>query len=270
MILVNKENFYIATMRKIHGSPVSPKHTVYGDFRICVVLEGMAVWEIDDCLWEIEQGDIILLSGGQKRQFTNFGEGGFHLCVFSLKRDVFANLQHFIFFLECIKKREYVLKQSPFIWILQEAFEVMESQSPLCYELVSAKLTEFFIKLEKERYYDYRAHEKIDREMLDILDYIDIHLEGDITLHTLASKIGLTESAFSRRFSKLNGVSFKQYVIAKRIDRATMLLQTTDWKMTDIAQACGFESVSGFYDAFRRKTGTTPNQYLLMETEAKQ
>lgn len=267
MILVNKENFYIATMQKARHSPVTPKSVIYTDFRICLAVEGTAVWEIDDCAWEIKQGDIILLSSAQKRQFASFGESGFRLCVFSLKRDVFVNLQHFIFFLDCVKNRRFVLKGSPLEQLLREAMDAVLKRDLLCYELVSAKLTEFFIKLEKELGYDYHAHEKIDREMLEVLDHIDMHLDGDVSLHTLAEKVGLTESAFSRRFFKLNGISFKQYVINKRIDRATMLLQTTDWKMVDIAEACGFESVSGFYDAFKRKTGTTPSQYLRLEMD---
>ena len=228
-------------------------------------MEGAAVWEIENTFWEIKQGDIILLSGGQRRQFASFGEQGFQLCVFSMQRDVFANLQHFAFFMECIKQQRYVMKNAPLAQVLLEIMDAVVAQQPLCYEFASAKFTEFFIKLEKELDYDYQGHEKIDREMLEILDYIDTHLSGDISLRTLSAKIGLTESAFSRRFSNLNGVSFKQYVIARRIDRATMLLQTTDWKVSDIAQDCGFESVSGFYDAFKRKTGTTPSQYQQLE-----
>lgn len=269
MILVNKENFYIATMYKAHNAATSPRNTVYTDFRICLVLEGEAVWEIDDRGWRIEDGDIILLSSSQKRWFTAFGKDGFRLCVFSLKRDVFANLQHFIFFLECIKQRKYVMKKAPLTQLLYEVFEAVLEQQPLCYEFASAKLTEFFIKLEKELGYDYQSREKIDREMLEVLDYIDMHLSEDVSLHTLAAKTGLTESAFSRRFSKLNGISFKQYVIARKIDHATVLLQTTDWKVADIARACGFESVSGFYDAFKRQTGTTPSQYQQIGWEEK-
>lgn len=261
MILVNKENFYIATMYKAHNSAALSRNTSYTDFRICLVLEGDAVWEIDGQDRRIEAGDIVLLSCSQKRQFTAFGKEGFRLCVFSLKRDVFANLQHFIFFLDCIKCRKYILKKAPLARLLYEVFEAVLEQQPLCYEFASAKLTEFFIKLEKELEYDYQSREKVDREMLDVLDYIDMHLSGDISLHTLAAKTGLTESAFSRRFSKLNGISFKRYVIARKIDHATVLLQTTDWKVADIARACGFESVSGFYDTFKQQTGTTPGQY---------
>ncbi len=262
MILVNKENSYVTVVQKESRSASLPKSAIYTDFRVCLAWKGNATWEIDEETFEITQGDIILLSNGQKRHFTRFGEDGFCLYAFSLRRDVFANLQHFVFFLDCIKKRRFVLKQLPLAPILREAMEAIRNQDILCYEFASAKLTEFFIKLEKVLGYDYLAYEKIDREMLEVLDYMDSHLAGDIRLHTLAKKTGLTESAFSRRFLKLNGISFKQYVVAKRVDRASMLLQIGERKMEDIAQLCGFESVSGFYDAFKRTTGTTPSQYV--------
>ena len=63
----------------------------------------------------------------------------------------------------------------------------------------------------------------------------------------------------------MNGISYKQYVISKKIDRAIFLLKTTNMKIVDIALDCGFDSVSGFYDAFKRKTGTTPNEFTSFE-----
>ena len=75
----------------------------------------------------------------------------------------------------------------------------------------------------------------------------------------------MTESSFSRRFSAVNGISFKQYVIEKKIQRAIFLLQTTNRKVIDIASECGFDSISGFYDSFKRITGTTPNKFTEIE-----
>ncbi|MBQ1257702.1 MAG: helix-turn-helix transcriptional regulator, partial [Clostridia bacterium] len=262
--LLNKNNFSVITVQKGPHSPSVP-HSSHADFRVCIVLEGSAVWEIDNRGYEICSGDIILLNFLQKRHFTSFGEHGFHLCVLSFGRDAFSKLHHFAFFLECVKNHRHVIKNSPSSHILVDIYREMQENHPLRYELASAKLTEFFIKLEKELNYAFRPHSGTDREMLEILDYIDTHITSDISLSKLASKTGLTESSFSRRFSRLNGISFKQYVIAKRIAWAIMLLRTTDMKMVNIALECGFDSISGFYDAFRRQTGTTPSKFSEFE-----
>jgi len=260
MILLSKNNFSVITVQKGPHSPSAPKGS-HADFRVCFVLDGNAVWEIDDRRYEICPGDIILLNFLQKRHFTAFGEHGFHLFALCFERDAFSNLHHFTFFLECVKNHKNIIRNSRSSDILTEIYREMQESHSLRYELASAKLTEFFIKLEKELDYSFRPHTGIDREMLEILDYIDTHITSDISLSRLASRTGLTESSFSRRFSRLNGISFKQYVIAKRIARAVMLLRTTNMKMVNIALECGFDSISGFYDAFKRQTGTTPNKF---------
>ena len=66
-------------------------------------------------------------------------------------------------------------------------------------------------------------------------------------------------------FAEINGISFKQYVVEKRLQRAILLLKTTNRKMIDIAMDCGFDSISGFYSAFRKKTGTTPNKFFELD-----
>jgi len=258
MILLNKKGFSVLTVQKGPHSPAAPKGT-HDDFRVCFVLEGDAVWEINDRSYGLGPGDIILLNFSQQRHFTSFGEHGFKLCALCFEREAFADLHHFAFFQDCVKNQQNVIKNTKLSEILLEIYEEMKGNHPLRYELASAKMTEFFVKVERKLGYTFDPSTSMDRQMLEILDYIDTHITSDIRLSQLASKAGLTESSFSRRFSKVNGISFKQYVIAKRISRAIMLLQTTDMKMVDIAAECGFDSISGFYDAFKRRTGTTPN-----------
>ena len=128
------------------------------------------------------------------------------------------------------------------------------------------KYTLFFIKAEIAAKDPFDPISQKDREMLEYIDYIDAHITSRINLSAVAQKAGMTESAFSRRFSAVNGISFKQYLMEKKIQRAIRLLQTTDRKMVDIALDCGFDSVSGFYNAFKKKTGTTPHKFTEYDT----
>ena len=123
MIIVNKNNFSVFTVQKLHTSSSSPKSTSYADFRICLVLDGEAVWEIEEQSHLIRAGDIVFLKIGQKRHFTSFGKQGFKLCVFTLTRNAFSGLHHFIFFLECIKQQRNVLKKSDLFPLLEEIYE---------------------------------------------------------------------------------------------------------------------------------------------------
>ncbi len=265
MVVVNKNNFSVHTIQKLHDSTSTPKNTFYADFKICLALEGEAVWEIEDQSHPIQAGDIVFLKIGQKRCFTSFGENGFKLCAFTLTRNAFSGIHHFVFFLECIKSGKTVIRDTGLSPILGEIYEEWKRKSPLRYELASAKLTEFFIKAEREANNPFAPATQSHYEMLDWMDYIDSNLTSGVSLATVAKKAGMTESSFSRRFAAVNGISFKRYVVEKKIQRAILLLQTTNRKMIDIALDSGFDSVSGFYDAFKKQTGTTPSHFTEFE-----
>lgn len=265
MVIVNKSNFSVHTLQKLHGSVAAPKNKYYADFKICFALEGEAVWEIDERPHRIRSGDIVFLKIGQKRHFTSFGKQGFKLGYFTLTRNAFSGLHHFVFFLECIKRKENVIKDSPLFPLLKEIYEDWRSESPYRYELASAKLTEFFIKAERRANDTFLPITQSHYEMPEIMDYIDENITSGINLSAASRKAGMTESSFSRRFSTVNGISFKKYVVEKKIQRAIFLLQTTNRKMIDIALDSGFDSVSGFYDAFKKQTGVTPSKFMEYE-----
>ena len=265
MLLVNKNNFYVYTVQKSHGSASAHQNTFYADFKVCLALEGEAVWEIEERPYLIQPGDVVFLKMGQKRHFTSFGKQGFKLCVFTLTRNAFSGLHHFIFFLECIKQQRNVLKKSDLFPLLEEIYEEWKTESPFRYELASAKLTEFFIKSERIVSDPVASITQRDREMLDLMDYIDSNIAKGLSLSDAAKKARMTESSFSRRFASTNGISFKKYVVEKKIQRAIWLLQTTNQKIIDIALDSGFDSISGFYDAFKKQTGTTPSKFCELE-----
>lgn len=265
MVIVNKSNFSVHTVEKNQDSASAPKNTFYADFKVCLALEGEAVWEIEERPLVIRAGDIVFLKIGQKRHFTSFGKNGFKLCAFTLTRNAFSGLHHFMFFLECVKRQENVIKSSDLSSLLKEIYDEWKTESPFRYELASAKLTEFFIKAERAASNSFVPVTQSYYEMLEFMDYIDSNITNGISLRTVAKKTGMTESTFSRHFSAMNGISFKQYVVQKKIQRAIWLLQTTNRKMIDIALDSGFDSISGFYDAFKKQTGTTPSKFSEFE-----
>ena len=129
------------------------------------------------------------------------------------------------------------------------------------YDLLSAKMTEFFIKAQRLLSLTDKGSEE-GGKMAEILDIIDQKVYDGISLNDAARIAGFSESTFSRRFLKCFGISFKRYIMIKKIEKAVYLLKTTDLKVIDIAYDSGFSSISGFYDTFKKITGTTPNKIL--------
>lgn len=261
MVQINSENISVFTIQKTASSPLLPEALSYTGLRICIVLQGNALWEINGQLYPVEPGSVVLLNHQQKRRFVRYGDSGLTLGVLAIDRQAFVHTNHYAFFLSCVRVADGVLRNDQLWSILSEAYrEALQPQSGSM-DLISAKLTEFFVKAQRICGFRPETVSQPEQNMLKILDYVDSRMTGKLSLSDAAGLVGLTESTFSRWFSKQNGISFKKYVMARRIEYAVRLLDTTDRKVIDVAYECGFDSISGFYDAFRKITGTTPGKY---------
>ncbi len=99
------------------------------------------------------------------------------------------------------------------------------------------------------------------RQLRQVLDYIDTHLDGNIKLADLARLLDISQFHFSHLFKQSIGMSPYQYLIQQRIERAKQLLKHTDRLIVDIALECGFNSHSHLSKQFRQFTGMTPKAY---------
>jgi AraC family transcriptional regulator len=99
------------------------------------------------------------------------------------------------------------------------------------------------------------------RQLLQVFDYIDAHLDRDIKLADLAGAIGMSQFHFCHMFKQSIGTSPYQYLLQQRIERAKQLLKQTDRSVTEIALDCGFNSHSHLSKQFRQLTGLTPKAY---------
>ena len=100
-----------------------------------------------------------------------------------------------------------------------------------------------------------------ERQLLQVLEYINEHLNQDIKLADLAALLGMSQFHFSHVFKQSIGTSPYQYLLQQRIERAKQLLKQTDRSIVDIALECGFNSHSHLSKQFRQLTGMTPTAY---------
>jgi AraC-like DNA-binding protein len=98
-------------------------------------------------------------------------------------------------------------------------------------------------------------------QLADVIDYIECHLDEDIFGTDLAGVVKIGYHALKSSFKKLTGQPLYQYVIGRRLERAALLLRTTQEPIERIAFAVGYNSHAHFTDAFRRRHKRTPVEY---------
>jgi AraC family transcriptional regulator len=93
-----------------------------------------------------------------------------------------------------------------------------------------------------------------------VIDYIEAHLDQDLTLAELAAVAGFSLSHFKPLFRQAVGMPVHRYVLERRIERARMLLAGSDKSMTEIAIEAGFAHSSHMARCLRRVLGLSPSQ----------
>lgn len=106
-----------------------------------------------------------------------------------------------------------------------------------------------------------RQNPDVSPQIQRCCDYIELHLESDLALKTIAEEVGYTEYYLSRKFKKEVGINLHDYIRFARIERAKTLLNSTDLSVAHIAELLQFCSSSHFSRAFQSVTGQTPVQW---------
>ena len=103
----------------------------------------------------------------------------------------------------------------------------------------------------------------------DVLIYIGEHFREELTLSSVAKKIGYHPAYLSRYFRATFGISFVRYVSMVRLREAILLLQSGSRSVTECAIESGFGSIRSFYRAFYSEFGCNPTDYLKRVEEGK-
>ena len=93
------------------------------------------------------------------------------------------------------------------------------------------------------------------------MDYIAAHFCEPVRLTDIAAAVNLSPYHFHRQFTRAVTMTPLAYLTRVRIEQARELLLTTRMPVSEIAPACGFESLSYFTRVFRGLTGQTPGMF---------
>ena len=128
---------------------------------------------------------------------------------------------------------------------------------------VNRRMLEDFI----QRVHAAKQNSGLSKPIRDCCEYIRMHTEEDLSLSALASLFGYSEYYLSRKFRKETGETIGEYIGRIRIERAKLLLETTDTPIGEIAETLRFCSSTHFSTAFRRYTGILPREYRLQKQD---
>jgi len=101
----------------------------------------------------------------------------------------------------------------------------------------------------------------IDDPIQHSAHYIQTHFREQLSLESVANIIALSPNYFCSEFKKATGMTFKKYLNTQRLSYAVKLLKNTDLSITEVAETCGFNSISYFLKVFQNQYNMTPKAY---------
>ena len=101
----------------------------------------------------------------------------------------------------------------------------------------------------------------VSADILNIMNYIQRHLDEQITNENLARMANMATNSFARLFKQQTGHTPQSYIRKMRIENACMLLLHSGSTISNIAHACGFSDRYYFTKVFKKETMVSPALY---------
>ena len=92
-------------------------------------------------------------------------------------------------------------------------------------------------------------------------NFIDQHAGEELSLTKVAKAAETSANYLSEKFKEATGINFVKYVARTRYEKAATLLREADLRVSEIAFASGFQSLSQFNRVFKKFSGKSPTEY---------
>ena len=91
--------------------------------------------------------------------------------------------------------------------------------------------------------------------------FIEEHCVEELSLGKVAKAVNISANHLSEKFKHVTGVNFVDYIAWTRFEKTCDLLRNSNLRISEIAFAVGFQSLSQFNRVFKKLAGESPTEY---------
>lgn len=158
-----------------------------------------------------------------------------------------------LFFPDCMKDVEPVLTE-----IVEEFVSRRELSAPYIQYLLGILM----IRLARNSSYHARHFsDSMSEKMKEVVQYITAHYR-EITLEDTARHFGYNSAYLSRKIRQFSGKTYGQLLTDYRLNMAAIQIREGKLSIEELAYESGYNDISTFYKAFRRKYGCSPRELI--------
>lgn len=129
-------------------------------------------------------------------------------------------------------------------------------------ELLALLLRQILISIHRQLTNEHKLrNEYLDKEIELAIQYFNDNYNTEINIEAYAASRGMSVSWFIRNFKQYTNTTPMQYIVSIRITNAQVLLETTNYNITEIGSIIGYDNPLYFSRIFRKQKGVSPSEY---------
>ena len=253
----------------LDNSIVSHHEALFGNFK-----SGSAVIQIADSTHTLRKGDVYFVAPNVKYNFKDYSDAEIEVVTLNFANPAAVTQDYMP---QGIIRALINGNCTPFAMVspneevytqMYDAIKNIKAAETEKYEYFQLKVYSdmygLFYYLFSRKYIkilDVENKSKKYRALVRVTNYIDEHYTEGISLDEVAGQTGISRYYVSHLFKELMNTTFVGYVNELRLNRAAMLLVTTDKPIIEIASISGFNNLSNFNRAFKMHFNKTPSAY---------
>jgi AraC-like DNA-binding protein/mannose-6-phosphate isomerase-like protein (cupin superfamily) len=274
--VINYENPFMSVriFDQRHLKDGGTKWHYHKELEILVIEEGLLEIQIEDDIYNVREGDVVIIGAKQLHRDRVFEKHGLSYIVFQFDIEPYLENSTLPYY-RAVSDPGFALHKLNYIFQENEAVrshvrgsvrdilrEVREKQTG--YEIaVSMQIKSIILALlrhDNRRLLQMKEYGELLR-LKPVLDYVEAHLEDKIQVEDVSKIANVSYYYFVKYFKKVMGMSFLEYVNYKKIKKAERILLTQDVSVSQAADSIGMPNMAHFYKVFRKYNNCSPNEY---------
>lgn len=264
-------NFTVLEARSFISSSHNTASRVIKDYEIDMECASDRIYSCGDIVERrLVSGDVIVKKPGDVATMVGVQNTFMLTLDFSGKSDTENYSRNIPGAIQPLFDGEAILRLEPIIHpastndimrIYQALISLSDKNSDAAHELVRELIYTLNAEISKKNYEIFKADKTVSET---VISYMREHLDSPVTLSDLSHLTHLEKSYLSRLFRRETGKTPIEALIEMRLDRASDLVASTDLSISKIASECGYNTVSFFISAYKKRYGVTPEAHRQM------
>lgn len=230
------------------------------DYQLLYVADGCVYFEFHGERQRVEKGNLVMYWPGESQYYEMFAadKAEFYWVHFT-GYDVERLLEEW-----GVPHGQHVFwvgTDSDYRWLFYQMIRELQTRQEHHEEVTCMNLHHLFLLLHRHLTKPEEVHIGFHGEIIQALSWFERHWKENISIEDYAVRSRMSPYWFRQKFKAYTGLSPMQHIINLRITNAMNLIENTDYNISQIAEAVGYDNPSYFRRLFFKHTGMTPSEY---------